>query len=266
MRNPPARADKANGSVRSVEKALALVRALSTAGQGFALSDLAQRLEMNESTAHHLLATLRRAGFVEQDGQTRAYRLGYGLVGLVVRFLSGTDLYSAGTGPVRELRDRTGETAYLTVVSGRDMVAVVEIVGSKPIQARRTLFPGEPALHSTASGKVHFAHLPPQRLGAVLSSIGLTRFTPNTIADADALRAELAAIRRQGYALDREENVAGVMCVAAPVFGADGEQVATASVAFPRAGDERVAELIPPVVATAATVSRNLGYAMVGAG
>jgi DNA-binding IclR family transcriptional regulator len=252
-----------DGVIRSVDKAFDILDVLSRCGHGLALAEIARRLHFNESTTHHLLATLRQRGVVAQDAVTKEYRLGYGLIGMVNGFLARTDLYSAGVGPIRELRDVSGETAYLSVIQNQTFVSVIELVGWKPVQARRGHEHGETTLHSTASGKVYLAYLPADRARAILSSVQLTKYTPSTLTTLDELDRELAAIRQQGYALDREENIPGIMCVAAPILGTHGEYVASASVAAPVAGPERVAELIPIVVNAADQVSRNLGHVRV---
>jgi len=249
------------GRVQSVGRAAEILKALAGVGSGLSLASIAQRVGINQSTAHHLLATLRTAGFVDQDPTTRAYRLGYGLIGLVTNFVMSTDLYAAGTGPARELRDLTGETVYLIASDGAEQVPIVELPGYKAIQARPTRRPGETSLHSTAKGKAYLSGLHPARLDALLSSLALTKFTPNTIDDPATLKDELVRIRDQGFALDLEENIAGVMCVAGVVRGAHGDQVGSVDVSFPRADQWRIDELIRLVLNTAAQISRNLGYA-----
>lgn len=253
-------ADAPDTIIRSVDKALDILDLLSRDGHGLTLTEIARRLRFNESTAHHLLATLRQRGVVAQDPLSKEYRLGYGLVGMVNGFLARTDLYSAGIGPIRELRDISGETAYLTVIQEQIVISVIELIGWKPVQARRSLQPGETGLHSTASGKVYLAYLPTHRAHAILSTVQLTKYTAATLTNLDELDRELAKIRQRGYALDHQENIPGIMCVAAPILGTHCEYVASASVAAPASGPERVAELIPQVVEAATKISRSLGH------
>src|SRR5262249_10919517 len=156
------------------------------------------------------------------DPQTKAYRLGYELVSLVNEFLADADVSALGIGPILELRDASGDTAYLTLLQGRELFVAFEARGVHPLQTRRPRLAGQTTLHSTASGKTLLAHLPPSESEAILGTMSLTRFTRNTISAPDGLRVELAAIRDQGYALDQEELLDGLACVAAPVFDRDG--------------------------------------------
>src|SRR5579883_1493995 len=123
--------DTRDSHIRSVDKALDILEVLSRHGYGLSLADIARKLSFNESTTHHILTTLRQREIVTQDPVTKIYRLGYGLIGMVNGFLASTDLYSAGIDPIRELRDVSGETAYLTVIQNQTFVSVIELVGWK---------------------------------------------------------------------------------------------------------------------------------------
>jgi len=248
------------GAAGSVDKALAILEALSGQGET-SLRSLARLLHLNESTAHHLLSNLKRKGYVEQDRERGDYRLGLRVIDLANRHLAGMDLYAAGAEPVQRLRDSSGETSYLTVRRDLTLVSLLELTGTRPVQARRPHREGEYSLHSTASGKTLLANEPAERRDGALASLPLARFTSHTITERQGLLAELATIRRQGYGLDREENIEGIMCVAAPIFDRHGDCVATTSVSFLRAAPERMAELIPLVVEAAHAISARLGFA-----
>ncbi len=248
------------GHIRSLDKAVDIIEMLAAAPRGLSVREIAKALGFNASTTHHLVSTLRGRGFVDQDPETRAYRLGYRLVSLVNEFVSEADIYAIGAGPIRELRDRSGDTAYLTVLQDREIFVVFEATGVNPVQTRRPRPPGQSCLHGIASGKTLLAYLPDERRAPLLTSVSLARFTPHTITTPHELEMELAAIRAQGYALDREEWLVGLACVAAPVFDRNGACVATASVAYPAAQGERRDALIGMVGETAARISASLGY------
>ena len=237
-----------------------IIEVLGTEPRGFSVAEIARQLGFNVSTTHHLVATLRRRGFLDQDPETRTYRLGYRLVSVVNEFVSEADIYAVGVGPIRELRDACGDTTYLTVLQDRDIFVVFEATGVHPVQTRRPRPPGQIVLHGNASGKTLLAHLPAEQRRALVAEMPLTRFTPHTITTPHELDTELAAIRAQGYALDREEWLVGLTCVAAPVFDRNGACVATASVAYPAVQAERRDTLIQLVRETAAHISASLGH------
>ncbi len=249
-----------SGHVRSLDKAVDIIEMLAAEPRGLTVAAIAKALGFNASTTHHLVATLRRRGIIDQDPETRLYRLGYRLVSLVNEFVSEADIYSVGAGPIRELRDASGDTCYLTVLQEREIFVVFEATGRHPVQTRRPRLPGQSTLHGIASGKTLLAHLPQERRQAITQAGPLAKFTPNTITSPDELERELATIREQGYTLDREEWLVGLACVAAPVFDRHGACVATASVAYPAVQSERREALIEQVKATAARISASLGY------
>jgi DNA-binding IclR family transcriptional regulator len=249
----------ANGPIRSVDKVIDILELLGRESRGLPISELAGRLQLNVSTAHHLLATLKARGLVAQDERTKAYRIGSGLVALVSRFLLGTDLYPAAVAAVEELRNVSGDTSYLSVFQDREINVMIALTGLRPVQARRMHHPGQSNIHSTASGKLLLAYQPPEQAAALLAEVDRPQFTPHTITDLDELLRELAVIRSRGYALDREEDYIGVQCVAAPVFDGNGDCVASVSVSYPAAPAERTEELIRLVRDAADNISANLG-------
>jgi DNA-binding IclR family transcriptional regulator len=252
--------DSPSGHVRAVDKAMVLLEALAEESRGLSLAELAKRTGFNSSSAHHLLATFKRRGFVDQDPETRTYRLGYRLVSLVHEFVSESDVYSAGAGRIRELRDASGDTAFLTALQDQEKFVVFEAAGHHPVQTSRPRLSSQPSLHSTASGKTLLAFLPSEQLAHLIATMPLTKFTPNTIDNREDLAAELTTIRRQGYALDREEWLVGLFGIAAPTFDRHERFIATASVAFPAVHAERLDKNVQLVLDCAAKISTALGY------
>jgi IclR family acetate operon transcriptional repressor len=127
-------------------------------------------------------------------------------------------------------------------------------------QAIRAFFrPGQRSpFHASGIGKAVLAHLPSERVSAIVAKSGLEAFTARTLSDRPALLADLAAIRARGWALDDEERHPGMRCVAAPIFNEFGEPVGGISVSGPtvRLTPDRVAELGPKV--------RDAGIAVTG--
>jgi len=112
-------------------------------------------------------------------------------------------------------------------------------------------------MHASGIGKALLSQYPPDRLGKFLRDATLTKFTANTIIDADALRAELAISRERGFAFDDEERTTGMRCVAAPIIDVHGEVVAGISVSGPtqRMALEQLEAMSECVRKAAATLS-----------
>ncbi|MGH2560886.1 MAG: IclR family transcriptional regulator [Thermomicrobiales bacterium] len=250
------------GVIRSVDKVVDILELLAEESRGLPLTEIARRLGLNVSSVHHLMATLRARGIVTQDDRTKDYRIGYGLVGLVGRFVSGTDLYRAGMGPVEELRSRSIETSYLSVFHGRGLATIISLPGLRPIHVQRIRRIGQQSYHSTASGKLLLAYRSAPEIEEMIATLELSAFTANTISTREGLLVELDGIRRCGYALDNEEDYLGIQCIGVPVFNAVGDCVAAVSIAYPTAPPERTQELIPLVLAAGGQISSNLGASL----
>ena len=252
-----------SGQIRSLVKAADIIEMLAIEPRGLSVAAIAKALGFNTSTTHHLVATLRQCGFLDQDPETRVYRLGYRLVGLVNEFVSEADIFAVGAGPIRELRDASGDTAYLTVLQEREIFVVFEATGAHPVQTRRPRLSGQPVLHGIASGKALLAYLPHEQRTALCASMPLTKFTPNTISSLEELERELAAIREHGHALDREEWLLGLawrsQCsiAMAPVWPPPASPIRPC---------RRRHETVRLVKETAARISASLGFVAAGGG
>ena len=179
---------------------------------------------------------------------------------LVNEFVSEADIYAVGAGPIRELRDASGDTAYLTVLQDREIFVVFEATGLHPVQTRRPRLPGQICCMASPRERPSWPTCRTSGARRCSPQMPLTRFTPNTITTPRGAGRGTGRHPRQGYALDREEWLVGLACVAAPVFDRHGACVATASVAYPAVQAERRDELIELVEATAARISASLGY------
>jgi IclR family acetate operon transcriptional repressor len=115
-------------------------------------------------------------------------------------------------------------------------------------------------------GKVLLSGLSEKTLGEVLAIGPLAKLTPNTITDITALLRELERVKRQGFAVDREESFLGIRCVAAPICGTDGKMVAAMSATVPkqRMGDQRMREIRMQVVETARLISEWIAVNQIG--
>ncbi|WP_244142493.1 IclR family transcriptional regulator [Trinickia caryophylli] len=196
------------------------------------VSQMAQSLDLPRATVYRLLRTLAQREWVIQDDKT--YRLSFHLTGLFRDASAGAEagLAERVTPLLHQLVNETGETAHFAVLDGDRVVYLAKVDSPHPIRMFSQVGWRGP-LHATGVGKVLLASADAKFVSRICAE-GLERFTPNTIVKKEPLQAELAQVRKQGYALDAEELIAGLTCVAVPV--ASGEQVRGAiSVAGPTA-------------------------------
>jgi DNA-binding IclR family transcriptional regulator len=247
-------------AVGAVAKALRILCQFDAETPALSVSEVSRRLQIPKSTAHNLLRTLEAFDFLHQEPGDRLYRLGPRLFELSRLFSHHTPLMAAARPHLQRLAEQTRETVKLGVLS-EDEVLILAAIES-PYQLHTRGDEGKRApLHCTGLGKAILAALPPERVREIAARRGLPRYTPRTITSLDRLEQELALIRSRGYALDWEENEAGVVCVAAPVPDPHGGLVASISVSAPisRMTRERVSRLARQVLAAARATAATLG-------
>jgi IclR family transcriptional regulator, acetate operon repressor len=217
--------------IRSVEKALAILLEVSRSPDGVRGVDVAAGCGLPPATAHHLLETLRAAGFLSKDSRRR-YCMGPEVGGLADAFMRQTHLPESLMAALRNLAERTGETAYVSGWMHDDVMVLSTVEGSHAVRVAGLHRGSRGEAHARASGKLLLSYSPPEVVERYLDMHPLKPMTEHTITDLDELLAEFAAIRRRGYAVDLEEYAEGVSCVAAPLIN-DGVAVLAYTVSAP---------------------------------
>lgn len=250
-----------NYEVQSVNRALDILEAFGPEHLEWGVSALSRKMGLHKATTYRLLQTLKARGLVEQDPATGNYRLGLRLYELGMRVIAPPELVYVARDPLRELAFTVGESASMAVLNGRDAVTISKADAARFGGVVHTLGRSQRA-HSTANGKVLLAHLPPHLFDALMEGVELERFTERTITDVEHLRAHLAQVRRQGYALDNQETEVGLCCAAAPIRDHAGWVVAAIGISGPatRLDWARDADKVEAVVQAAQEISRRLGY------
>lgn len=253
------------GGIRALERALDILDALALGG--LTLTALSARLDQAPSTVHRVLTTLEARAMVEQDPATQAWHIGAGAFRYGSAFLRRASVVERAQPLLRRLMEETGETANLGIRQGDSVLFVSQAEAQHSIRA---FFPPgtRTPLHASGIGKALLAHAAPEVLARLFAEAPLPRFTARTIAEPEALRAELAAIAAAGAALDDEEKAEGMRCVAAPVFDLHGAAVAGLSVSGPsqRMTDAALPAIRAAVMRAAAELSASLGAPLAARG
>lgn len=246
--------------VNSVDKAFRIVSRLANRGN-LSLSEICASEGLAKSTAFNILSTLCLHRVVVKDERLGVYRLGPGLLPYARAAERDFELVAIAKPTIDALRDRTGETCYLTILDD-DQVLYVYCAESRLVLRAYSALGVHAPLHCTSVGKAILAFLPAPRVDAVIKTRGLERFTKQTITTAVALRRDLAAVRERGYALDNGEHEDILNCVGAPIRNAEGEVFGAISVAGPaqRLPLARRQELAPKVMSAANEISSALGW------
>jgi IclR family acetate operon transcriptional repressor len=231
--------------VQSVDRAFQLLDILTEAEEPQGLTQLAAASGLPLPTVHRLIGALTARGYVRQE-RSRRYTLGARLV--LVGQAAGRSFGRWAQPSLRRLVELTGETANLAILDGDSVVYIAQVLSPHPMRmftepGRRTF------VHSTGVGKALLAQLPPAEVTEILGRTGMPAQTPRTVTDPDRLLADLAEIRRRGYALDDGEQELGVRCVAVAMPGARALSALSVSGPEVRMGDEVIREFVPSLQA-----------------
>jgi IclR family acetate operon transcriptional repressor len=256
-------AEPRDGGVQSVDRALQIIETLAEDDEGYRLSDLAVRTGLSTSTAHRLLTTLEKRRFVQFDPTCSKWHVGAQSFAVGATFTRRRNVVAQAVPYLRKLRDRTRETANLAVVDD-EAIMVLTRVESREIMRSLTKVGGRVAMVASGVGKAVLATYSDAEVGAIIRHHGMPRLTEKSIVRPGDLFKELAAIRRQGYAVDDEEACMGLRCIAAVVYNDCSEPLAAISVSgmTSRVSDERLPDLGRAVREVAAELTAALGGAM----
>lgn len=249
------------GSIQSVDRALSLLEALAEAGGEASLTDLSRSTSLNVSTCHHLLSTLVNWGYVAKVPGRRSYALGARVLYLGHACLRQVDLPKRAQVHIDRINEVTGESVHLAVLQSDNIVTVVKREARHAVRVDTGMVGRSDAPHATATGKAMIAWLPEDQIRRMVPLRDMKRFTDKTISDFDALIEELRHVRRNGYAMDREEFQPGVICVGAAIRDHGGAVVGAISASAPamRVTDEHLALMRQEVIAAANALSADLG-------
>lgn len=246
-------------SVKSAERVLRVLELLAKSPSGLTIKEVSETLSFPQSSTSGLITTLLENGYITAD-LFKKYKLGPKLIQIGRVAMDSLDITALGTPFLKKLMEEVEETVFMAVLSGIDLIYVVKIDSNRSI--RTTAQPGQrKPIYCTGLGKIFLANLPEQRREEILSQLDLVPITPKTITDINTLKKQLELFAEMGYSIDNEENEEGLICVAAPVFGADHTIQAAISVAGPK---ERMLKhkkhIVERLLKTSKEIAESIGY------
>jgi len=239
-------------SVRTVDRTFEIVELIQKLN-GAGVSEIAEQVDIGKSAVHNHLSTLVNRGYlVEEDG---TYHIGLSFLCLGTYARNRTNIYDTARAEVQELAHETGGLANLLVEQNGMGIYLYLAKGENAVDL--DTYEGMRAhLHCTALGKSILAFRPRDEVTEILDKHGMPAMTKKTTTDREQLFDELDDIRDRGYAFDREERLAGLCCVAAPITNGQDRSIGAISVANPvrRIGEEQFTEELPDSVMGTANV------------
>ncbi|MCL1852486.1 MAG: IclR family transcriptional regulator [Peptococcaceae bacterium] len=247
--------------VQSVARSLQIMELLAEENREMTLTEIADRLEWPKSTVHGILATLRDYRFVDQSSQNGRYRLGIRLFEMGHKVARNWEIRELAFPVMHKLNrqfnemvqlatEDAGEVLYIEKVDSTNIIRIVSEIGARL------------PMHCSGLGKALLAHMLPAEVKNILTRRGMREMTRHTITNQAEMADELTRIRKQGYAVDNQEIMEGLRCVAAPIRDRNGVvryAISVSGLSERIAGDffEKVRDAVTDA---AAEISRLMGY------
>jgi IclR family transcriptional regulator, KDG regulon repressor len=247
--------------VQSVDRALTIIKIVSSRKEGIGVTELANKLGLNKSSIFRLLETLAAHGFIEQNKENKKYKLGYQFLELSTKLLESIDIRQEAIPYLRQLEEISNEVIHLVIYSQKEAVYIEKLEGSETLRMHSQVGRRAP-IHCTSAGKVILAQLSVTEVKEIVQQRGLPRHTEKTLTTEKELLENLSMIRTQGYGIEREENEPGITCIAAPIFNHLGEVAGAISISGTslRMNDEKIASIKDTLIEVGKKVSERLGY------
>ncbi len=221
----------------AVDRALEILLTLYNNGEEMGVSEIGRILDLHKSTIHRSLATLENKGFVYQNKETDKYWLGikiYAMGLLIGEKLSLGDLVKPYA---KELFDEFQEVVNVSILDKSSTGAYKTIIILKEVDTNKVLsvnpnIGSSSDAHTSSVGKCLLAFSKDIDFEKV-SKKPLKEYTENTLSNWDDLIDELEEVRKNGYAIDDEEQEIGLTCIGAPILDREGHAVAAISLSGP---------------------------------
>lgn len=254
------------GTSQSLARGLAILSTFHSDRPLIGVSELSRGLELSRSTVHRYVATLAKLGYLQQDPDSKRYRLGPKVLDLGFSALNSMDLLEVSAPHLRRLSDETQRTVNVAILDGIDVVYIERCRAARPGQQQIDLnlhVGARLPAYCTAMGKAILAFVSEERLEEVIERIDFVPRGPNTLTDPKAFRQELVKVRASGIAINDEELAYGLRSIAAPIYSQSGDVLAALNLAIHRtivSMEELVERFAPAVIQTANDISLSMGH------
>jgi DNA-binding IclR family transcriptional regulator len=234
-------------------KAFGLLETIAAMDHPPTLAELTELVVLPKPTLHRWLAILEAAALVRRLPDGRRFELAERATALAFSILSNNPGSTRRHQILRRLVGDLGESCNLTILQGGEVMYLDRVEATLPLRVAFQKGSRVP-VHCSASGKMFLSMMSPAKRQRLLATLTLERHTPNTLIDPAALEVELTNVRRQGYALDDEEFLSGLFCIAVPIHDpSNGACLAGLALQAPvvRLNRDNAAERLPVLRAAA---------------
>lgn len=247
--------------VPNLEKGLAVLELLSYSRMGLTLQEIKLELEISQTTAYRILNTMVRLGYLSYNDKTKKYRINKKILAMGLRAIEEHDIFESVLPHIRTLRNEVRETVCYGVIGNEKILFIEQAIGTHPFCF--VLNPGKVIdLHCSAPGKAVLAFMEPSARDTYLQTITYEKYNENTIACEAELLKELEQVVQCGYAVDKEEEMIGVVCLGAPIINCHGTPIGAIWLSGPRSrlNKSTIERYASSLLETTHIISSELGY------
>ncbi|MBP1714960.1 MAG: hypothetical protein H6Q42_3163 [Deltaproteobacteria bacterium] len=247
--------------IKSIQSGAEILNYFTQEAPELGVTEAAKRIGLSKSAVSRILATLSQARLVSKNPVNQKYRLGPKVLELADIFLMGMGWRAIAIPHLKELRNKTDETVMIFILDGDHRVCL-EIFES-PHELRPVLnIGGRYPLHAGSAGKILLASLSEEERRKILTQAGMARITPNTITDLKEMEKQLTQIRKQGYAISRQERTNFMSSISAPIKDYSGKVIAAVCIDGPtfRFTNQNLKKFKELLLATTTKISREIGH------
>ncbi len=248
-------------TIPMLEKGFEVIELLSAYPKGVSMQHIINQLNQPKTSVYRLLNSLMQMGYIHKNEDSSSYFLSKKLLRIGLAALGETNIVERALPHMQKLRDSIRESIMLGVMMHNRIVLLEQVLGSHSFTF--LLRPGTSFnMHASAPGKLFIAYALPEEQETLLTTLNYEVYNKRTIASAERMRKEVKEVLKSGYAVDLEEEMDGVHCLAAPVFNQFGNIVAALWTSGPsgRLTRKDFPAVATEIIAAANQISTELGY------
>lgn len=248
--------------VQSVDRALSILEILANNSDGMGIKEISEEVSLHKSTVHRLLATLIEKNYVRQNKENSKYILTFKMFELSNIMTENISIIEVVRPYLKEIAKETGEVAHFVIREENDIVYIDKIIPNNTIRMSSRIGKRIP-MFCTAVGKSMMAYMSEDEIREVLvnSEANFNENEKSSI-DFEEYIKEIDKVRELGFALDKEENEFGIMCIGTSILNHKSEVCGAISISGPssRLDEEKIRVYAKLIKDVALKISKEIGY------
>jgi len=243
-------------SIPTILRGFVVLEKVVEAQRPISATDLIEELGLPKPTVHRILQQLEDEGLLQREPLYKRYLPGIRAQALAFGLASHKVIGAPRHAILQALSDEIGETCNCTMFDGDSIIYFDRVETNWPFRIQLPVGSRLP-LHCTASGKLFLAYMNATQRKRLITAAPLQRLSERTITDPDLLLEDLMRVKQEGIGVDNEENLAGMVALAVPVFDSTNEVCFTVAVHAPkiRKSLEELRQYIPSLKRSAAAMT-----------